>query len=339
MKNNLIKTAIISLILTIGMFFINIDGVHAAVKTKACYYEWSDVFSSATGEATTVPNYKYGYIIKQSNGKIDIETSFGCSLQASTNRSCIDNNNFKSKLKNLYSVRYRTWLNTNHVKESSKNAQSFISETACVPRIWIDYEGYYPSEDAKKVNISLEQNGCRDCNKEKPKTKEELNKKLNTSDVWTDGTNLDDSTRVDASDDIKDIENWGNKAKTEVPDEGDYSNQCEIIDPEIITFLTNLFIIIQVIGILLLIILTAADFIKVITGSDDDNLPKAFKRLLKRIIIVVIILLLPLLIKWVLNMVNTVHIDKMVKSNDGYEIQGQFVIGDDGEPICRVGNK
>ena len=57
------------------------------------------------------------------------------------------------------------------------------------------------------------------------------------------------------------------------------------------------------------------------------------------IIIVVIILLLPLLIKWVLNMVNTVHIDKMVKSNDGYEIQGQFVIGDDGEPICRVGNK
>ena len=114
----------------------------------------------------------------------------------------------------------------------------------------------------------------------------------------------------------------------EVEEKEKIGDTCDIIPPSIITFLKNLFLIIQVLGIILLIVMSMIEFIKAITGSDDDTLRKAIKNIFRRIIIVVILLILPTLIIWVLNIVN----------NNAYETdaQGKRIIGENGDPLCKV---
>ena len=87
----------------------------------------------------------------------------------------------------------------------------------------------------------------------------------------------------------------------------------------------------QVVGILLLVILSFVDFIRVITGSDDDGLRTAFKNTGKRIILVILLLIIPWLITWILNLINMNRYQ--VDENNNY------LIGEDGNPLCKVTQK
>ena len=105
---------------------------------------------------------------------------------------------------------------------------------------------------------------------------------------------------------------------------GDNSGgNCAIIDENLRTFLSNLVFIISIIGIVLLIIMTIIEFIKVVSGQDDEGIKKAFKHTLIRAVCVIILLLLPTIITWIMNVVNSQG--------------GKYTIGDDGNPICNVG--
>ena len=85
-------------------------------------------------------------------------------------------------------------------------------------------------------------------------------------------------------------------------DPGD--TDCGLIPDSIIKFLNNLFLIIQVIGILLLVVLTIVEFVKVITTAAEDGLGGAIKNTFRRIIMVVLLLILRPLIMWILNLID-----------------------------------
>ena len=72
--------------------------------------------------------------------------------------------------------------------------------------------------------------------------------------------------------------------------------------------------------------MSAIEFIKAVTGSDEDGLKGAIKHTFIRIICAIILLLLPMLITWILNIAN----------NNNYKIddKGNYVIGDNGNPLC-----
>jgi len=107
-----------------------------------------------------------------------------------------------------------------------------------------------------------------------------------------------------------------------------YSGGCDVISAELLDLLQKLLFIIQIAGIVLLIILSAVEFIKAITGSDEDSLIKAVKNTVKRIIVVVILLLLPTLIIAILNFANSQQYQK-----DG---NGNYIFGEDGNPLCNL---
>ena len=91
--------------------------------------------------------------------------------------------------------------------------------------------------------------------------------------------------------------------------------------------LKNIFFGISIVGILLLIILTAIDFIKAIASSDEeDTLIKAFKRSKNRIIAIIILLLLPVLVSVIINLIN----------NNVYVADGEIKVGDIKE--CNITN-
>lgn len=126
------------------------------------------------------------------------------------------------------------------------------------------------------------------------------------------------------------------KDGTEV-DEETFKEECQNADCSILyskyeqgktlrDFLSNLFWIICIIGIVLLIILTSGEFIKIIIGQDDDGLQNAFKHTVTRIICVVVLLLLPMLVSAIITIINK-------------EAASEFTIGEDGNVLCGVASE
>ncbi|MCI9084618.1 MAG: hypothetical protein HFH46_03300 [Bacilli bacterium] len=117
-------------------------------------------------------------------------------------------------------------------------------------------------------------------------------------------------------------------------------------------FLNNLFWIISIIGIILLIIMTSIEFIKVVTGQDDEGLIKAFKHTVIRGVCVVILLLLPIILSAILGLMNDItdseayylkdENDEIVyRTNEKGEKEPVKLIhiGATGDPLCGIGNE
>lgn len=130
--------------------------------------------------------------------------------------------------------------------------------------------------------------------------------------------------------DLQAINNWVNDIKNNGNDLYSYDNSdmCNIIDGSVRDFLSLLLWILCIAGIVLLIVMSIVEFIKLITGSDDEGFRKAFKHLLIRALCVVILLLLPMLITWLIDVVN--------KANYDLNDDGSIKIGADGNPICNI---
>ena len=127
---------------------------------------------------------------------------------------------------------------------------------------------------------------------------------------------------ITSKQDIEGIIRWGNYQEE---DKFQYTDEdvCLIIKGPVQEFLNTLFIIISIIGIILLIVMTALEFIKVVTGSDEEGIKTAFKHTIIRIVCIVILLILPMIINWILNVIN-------INFSEGYKI------GSNGEPLCEV---
>ena len=67
----------------------------------------------------------------------------------------------------------------------------------------------------------------------------------------------------------------------------------------------DLFYYICIGGILLVVILSIIDLIKVVSGNSEDGLINFFKNLKARIITIIILLILPVIIPYILNLINS----------------------------------
>ncbi|MBR2708430.1 MAG: hypothetical protein IKE90_03230 [Bacilli bacterium] len=95
---------------------------------------------------------------------------------------------------------------------------------------------------------------------------------------------------------------WGTE-DTGVSSDGSIS--CEaLLGPDNIKIISDVLLVISVIGVILVIVLGMSDFVKAVASSDDDVLAKAWKKFKYRIISVVILLLLPVLVDFILSFVN-----------------------------------
>ncbi len=144
----------------------------------------------------------------------------------------------------------------------------------------------------------------------------EFDELYNSKDTVSDAT----SSKL-SGEDLNKIKSWG---ESETYDVSDLGNDCNVISGDIRDFLNNLLWIISIIGIILLIVMTAFEFVKVVTGQDDEGIKKAFKHTIIRIVCVVILLLLPMIVSSVITIIN---------KNAGGTVQ----IGDNGSPTCQVG--
>lgn len=84
------------------------------------------------------------------------------------------------------------------------------------------------------------------------------------------------------------------------------ADACDIISRELATYINNFFIYICVGGIILLVVLSSLNLIKVIAGHDNDGLYKFLQNLKVRIICLVVLLVLPVIIPYLLNTINNI---------------------------------
>lgn len=128
----------------------------------------------------------------------------------------------------------------------------------------------------------------------------------------------------------EEIERWGGLASYNTLGElGDVNSSCSVVrnNSLLTSILRFVFWAISIGGILVLIIMTVLDFVKAVTASDDAGLKKAFQHLVKRAIAAVVLLLLPMIVSFIINIIN---------GNAPETLNGTVQIGEDGELYCDV---
>ncbi len=129
---------------------------------------------------------------------------------------------------------------------------------------------------------------------------------------------IDSLTETDSSDSdgsiIEKIVAWG--SSTLGLDYDLSSDSCSLISAEVREFLGDVFSYMSIIGIVILVIMTGINVVKVITASEDDALKGFLKNLWKRIVCLIILLLLPMLVTFIIQVVNGVADIWGVNSDD-----------------------
>ncbi len=130
---------------------------------------------------------------------------------------------------------------------------------------------------------------------------------------------------------ITDIIEWGQKYTVgSLYKENKLKNACVVIDGDVKKLINEVLTIISVASIILLIIMSMIEFVKAITGANDDLIKTAFKHTIIRIVCVVILFLLPILVSSIIDLVNKIN-EPQTDEN------GNYKIGDDGNPLCGIG--
>ena len=81
-------------------------------------------------------------------------------------------------------------------------------------------------------------------------------------------------------------------------------DSCSLISGDVQTLLHDVFLYICVAGIIILVVMTMINLIKVITGADENLLRNFLKSLITRIICLIILLILPSLVTFVIQVIN-----------------------------------
>ena len=122
--------------------------------------------------------------------------------------------------------------------------------------------------------------------------------------------------------DINTITAWAASQGYDVNSLGD---PCSVISPKLQSLLNTIFWAISIIGIILVVVMTALSFIKAIVGSDDEKFRDAFRHLLTRIIVVIVLLLLPAILSFIITLIND-------------SSTGEVTVGKEGNVFCDIAN-
>ena len=301
-----IKNSKILLVVLISLccFFANISYTEAKTSCS-CYYVWSVV---GNNETTTGENYYYAQVKYTKSGATVVKScGYGYNLNndGSRENSVIPTIESKGKIPNdsHFNIDSKKMIDGDCRKSVCEKSKIYIkpsSADASIPgSLTTDevtsYAGPSSVVSSSNFNAAIEKNNDRTRN----------------TDNFIDDITGDQVLPSDPT--------------MEKSEKGTVS--CDIIPTSVRTFLKDFFLLIQVFGIILLVVMSLIEFVKAIAGSDNDSLRKAIKNTFKRIIITVILLLLPVLIVWTLDMIN----------NNAYETDdnGKRIIGADNNPLCK----
>lgn len=351
MNKKVFKTLMISFILMCSVFFVGNDEVKADRENYAntCYFyagkKYRDSYVGTGGANTSWADYHYGGIFAiniTSNGKVTVtdnclsyaansnEAAGGCSPSSDKVQSELNPNDFKTVaaeiVKNNYSL--ASCANLNSMIYAHYESNTSVKKATLKKNNGTDYSAQTNNPNANFIAISSNHYYAL---KNAAKFKDKANE-----------LGLDDRTNLESYDSSRDLTSedydaqkttafgalqWANKITGTKDKGGKESTTCDIFGTNTIKFVYNLFLAIQIIGIVLLIVLTSVDFVKAVIAADEDGLKKAFKSLYRRIIVVVLLLMLPTLVTWILNMINA--------NQYQYDEHKNFVIGADGNPLCK----
>ena len=107
---------------------------------------------------------------------------------------------------------------------------------------------------------------------------------------------------------------WGMDLTGGTKYSSDAVDPCALIDGDIQELLHKIFL--SVAGIIILVVMTAISLAKVITASEDEALRNFFKGLWKRLICLIILLLLPMIVTFIIQLVNNVAPSLGIKSDN-----------------------
>lgn len=332
------KKYLIVVLLILSVLYINISGVNAETNPITCDYgiicnyslpNIADTTGGHTIGGSTMIVY---YQCNDKSKSLNECSSFVSAAYAST--SSLDIGSMLEAGGNTADeLGFQNYNDVFHQTDSFKNQFESNSQFKC-PRIYyrgdkirgveVFYSTNIPAfgshnvqEAALKENECVAQNQTVDWNKVKDDAEQgaidaEEDRYNNES-----GEDIRDDTLIDTSK----IQEWAENAGYDVDALGD---PCSIISDSLREILTSAFWLISVGGIILVVVMTAISFIKAIVGSDDEKFRDAIKHLYTRIIVVIILLLLPMILTFVINLIN---------STIG---QGQVSIGDDGNIFCDI---
>jgi len=344
MNKNIFKTLFISLIMFCGVFFINLNDAKAdrinqtattdyfiASQTGGpgygyaqCAYRWTSGDYQANGHTA---NYRLILKVWSTNGSMLF-----------LNYQLVSSNYNNATKSTSPDIDRTKWLEhaTFHSNEKVIN-NTYKGKFKC-PQVCVDknisnkVKWETISSDQKvscsggftKIPLSNDYDWTKVSNNRNETTNSDIN--VEPLSKWVDEhkpADVDENGNVISGDvDIEGILNWG-KNNTE----GNYTidevgSPCGSIT-DIADMLTTVLWIIDIIGILILIIMTIVNFIQAITGSDEE-FRDAFKHLRVRVIVVFVLLLLPIIVGWIITIIN--------ESGEGI-----VRIGEDGQPFCDVG--
>ena len=129
-------------------------------------------------------------------------------------------------------------------------------------------------------------------------------------------------TDVDSDVMVNTIAEWAADQGYNIDSIGD---PCNIISPSLRDLLNTIFWAISIVGVILVVVMTALSFIKAIVGSDDEKFRDAFRHLLTRIIVVIVLLLLPAILSFIITLIND-------------SASGTVSIGENGNVFCDIAN-
>lgn len=327
MNKNIIKTLFISFVLVFSMAFINM------IEVKATEREYCDL------DKDYIKAISCDYSV-ESLGSFKSTIAFAKSTDGGV---CAEVKNVsinaEGPISQFFQISEREQRGVLAFDVEDNTIEKSLSSNSCPQLKLVNDFDYFKGTTTKitfsdKITPGLDDVRCF--------VSGNLNTTVNGSQCWlVDGKNYKaisvDTFRgiVDSSNSIRDsvedinpdkIKYWGdNFSDNEF--KPNYSGNCDLIPDTIKDIIKNLFFIIQIIGIILLVVLSMVEFIKALTGENEDGIKQALKNTFKRIILVVILLILPSLIIWILNIVND---NRYVKDNNG-----NYVIGSDNNPLCK----
>lgn len=193
-----------------------------------------------------------------------------------------------------------TMRNYNEIfNNADKFKKNFIeSDQYKCPSLWIK------SITTAKYEVYYEQNG------DKSRTK--ISGTLKCIDRGESDEDTNSSAKDSTVDASKDEFTDGDKAKIQNyynnnSNSRNYSDDvdsCSLISGDVQTLLHDVFLYICIAGIIILIVMTIINLIKVITGADENLLKNFAKSLKTRIICLIILLILPTIVTFAIQVIN-----------------------------------
>lgn len=333
MGKNIIKMTLMTAVMFFGVFFINVDSAQAEGYAK-CTYEGKKLTKTVGGN--NLRSYYRFYrvdlaINRGDNDKFSGDVTVGCTDEI------LENERKDSAFKTdgtcyIHNVNIALKNNSKVLKKSFSNS----GKMSCPDSIYIEYGDGFKSlglnfssgDKFEKFSITgtpkISETGSTSS------SKEDAGGTIRADHANSaNPENQADAYKPECGDEcIANIMKWGEESDSEFGAEDADCTALQATYDEgksIRNFLNNLLWIISIIGVILLIIMTAVEFIKVVTGQDDSGIIKAFKHTIIRIVCVIILLLLPVIIMAIVKIVNENSIGAK--------------IGADGQVLCGVGEK